>query len=187
MNKLVIGIIATLFATNASAAFRSVTVKESNAVYEEASALFTRAMPVCLDKASDWLPDASDNKVCAFPVFLQMLAGGWIQAHKEEALQKAAKRHEPLARPEDIWELPYANSFLGCMSLQFDSASVFAKYDFQTFLKEPLLNGWIEKNKDIGKTPEGKQFLDQLSGLTEYANKCENIVRDQTPEGSIDV
>jgi len=171
-----------LLSTVAHAEFRPISIADSKLVYQQANAIFLAEKDKCIDQRADWVDGAADNPVCAYPVFLQMLAGSWIQAHKGEALEKAAKKHQPQASWEDIWELPYANDWLGCMSYQFKNADIFSQSNFQTFLKEPFLGGWIEKNSTAD--PE---FLATLKDLTEIANKCEAIVRDQPPEGSISV
>lgn len=140
--------------------FDTPTIKQAQDSYEAANKLY-------VSKAN---PD--------FNSFADLLAEGWLQAHKEEALAKAAKRGLPQAAPEDAWELPYANLWVGCMSFELGGGTPFAKYHFHTIEDAHTLGNWLKSNAAILHADDaGLLFERQLQNLTAIAAKCEDTVR----------
>ena len=159
-----VAIAVLLFASSvvSAAEFKTESIATYRAVYEQGVEIY------------------KTGKLPGFNAFADMIASGWVVAHKQAALECSK---DVVAKPECVWELPYANDWLGCMFFQFDNAEIFEQVHFETFKDEPFLNGWISKHKDELPAP----FLDTMSNLTEIANKCETIIRQQPPVGAIDV
>lgn len=123
-----------------------------------------------------------------FVTFENVLGAGWIAAHKQEAMEKAAKKGIPQASPDDVWELPYANDWLGCMSMQIPSEQTLIDAKFSTFAQHQFLPGWLQDNKEaLHKTAELTVLYDFLFNIDVVAVKCEDLIRKQPPQGAIDV
>lgn len=116
-----------------------------------------------------------------------MLGTTWINVHKQDALTEAAKHGRNYALPEEVWELPYASDWVGCMLWQFQDPDIFVKAHFSSFdTAETTLVGWIDKNaKLLDSSPELKIFRGQLEALPDWAQQCEKIARNQLKEGEI--
>jgi len=152
-------------ASYAATAITKPTVEQYRAIYSQTDALYR----------ANTLPDLN--------VFADMLANGWVNAHRQQALERSKAQ---LAKPEFVWELPYANDWIGCILYNVASTpDIFEKVHFRTFADEPLLNGWISKNEEsLSKDPETKEFVEKLKVLPEIAAQCEDLVREQPPEGA---
>lgn len=170
MKRLLLLALVSFSAQAQNTQFRAPTIAQSKAMYAVVDALYKRH---------------DDENLAAFE---DMLADAWVNAHKQEALEKAAKKHQPQAQPEDVWELPYANDWLGCMNIQFDDPNIFTRAKFSTYADHPTLFGWLDLHaEELKASPELKAFDIAMRQLPEWGAKCEEIVRNQTPEGSIDV
>lgn len=153
-------------AANPAIAFKTPTVEQYRAVYQQ------------MDKTYRTKQSADFN------VFADMLANGWINAHREEAISRS--KGSP-AKPEYVWELPYANDWLGCIGFNIipGGPAVLEKVHFATFNDEPVLFGWIKAHKDdLDKDQETQQFGLELAALPDIANQCEELVRKQPPAGA---
>lgn len=171
MNRFIVAtaMILTAISGSVSASFYSPSVEEYQTVYQKADAIYR------------------SKKDPAFNAFADMLGAEWLEAHKQQALEKATSHGRNQATADEAWELPYANYWIGCVALQFNPHD-FEKYHFETIEQAGnvtagrgvALARWIDQNKEeLKKTKEGTEFLNQLGELASYAAQCETLVRKQ--------
>lgn len=165
-----IALAAAAFSASASPQFHEPSIQQARQIYAAGTAIYV------------------SNKDPDFNVFAEMLAKAWIDNHKQQALEKAAKRHSEQASPDDVWELPFANDWLGCLFWQIPDEEVFRQAHFATYDDHPMLLGWIEENKALlDSTPELRTFRDSLEQLPAWSAKCEDLVRKQPPDGASNI
>ena len=180
MNKLLLAAALSLTATAATA---------TELKFEEPTLAQYRQMYGIVDQLVRENQASGGAKYADVTSFALMLGSTWLNVHRQDAMEKAAKHGRVQATPEEAWELPYANDWIGCILYQFPEGSIFEQAHFSTFDTKPTtLVGWIEANAELlNSTEELQLFRGRLEALPDWAMKCEAIVRRQLPEGTIAV
>jgi hypothetical protein len=102
-----------------------------------------------------------------YVVFANMLAQGWVHAHREQAPTEA-----------QLWELPTANDWVGCIAYQFPKPEIFERVKFRSYAHTATLTRWItEHEKSATKIQGGRDLIRKLKELPDWATRCENLVR----------
>lgn len=157
--KAVLGMLLWMPVLGMAQEFTLPTLEEARTAYQEA------------DKAFD-----HEKGDPSFVAFASMLADGWVAAHKQQALDKAMKRHEMQASMDDVWPLPLANDWLGCMMLQFPDKSAMTKANFASYAEHPMLLGWIDQHQEELNAAEQQDFVQRLKKLPDWAPRCEKVI-----------
>lgn len=147
-------------------AFVEVTLAQSREAYEKADALF------------------KTKENLSFNALISQAGVVYIHAHMSTAIACTDRQHWPagpgLAIPECIWELPYANDWVGCMSLQYPAPDVVAAFGYSDDVPVML---WLDRHYDeVIAKPQGPEFLRQLYGMEKLGAECESIVRPKPGE-----
>jgi len=102
-----------------------------------------------------------------YVVFADMLAQGWVHAHHDQAPTEA-----------QLWELPTANDWIGCIAYQFPKPEIFERVQFRSYTHTTTLTRWIsEHEKPARKIQGGRDLIRRLKELPDWATRCENLVR----------